>query len=74
VREAPARIQLAARSSCGPQIDDAVKRFLSEKYGIDASSLVAVGCGKAQLKNTSDPVRGRQPSGAGHQHERRIDE
>jgi hypothetical protein len=55
VREAPARIQLAARSSCGPQIDDAVKRFLSEKHGIDASSLVAVGCGKAQLKNTSDP-------------------
>jgi outer membrane protein OmpA-like peptidoglycan-associated protein len=34
---------------------DAVKRFLQEKYGIEASSLVTVGYGKAQLKNASDP-------------------
>jgi flagellar motor protein MotB len=32
-----------------------VKRFLQEKYGIEASSLVTVGYGKAQLKNASDP-------------------
>ena len=34
---------------------DAVKRFLLEKYGIEASSLVTVGYGKTQLKNPSDP-------------------
>jgi outer membrane protein OmpA-like peptidoglycan-associated protein len=34
---------------------DAVKRFLSEKYGIDLSNLVTVGHGKSQLKNSSDP-------------------
>jgi outer membrane protein OmpA-like peptidoglycan-associated protein len=37
---------------------DAVKRFLSEKYGIDASNLVTVGHGKAQLKNPADPFAG----------------
>jgi outer membrane protein OmpA-like peptidoglycan-associated protein len=35
---------------------DAVKRFLSEKYGIDASNLVTVGYGETQLKNSSDPL------------------
>ena len=37
---------------------DAVKRFLLEKYGIEAGSLVTVGYGKSQLKNTSDPLAG----------------
>jgi outer membrane protein OmpA-like peptidoglycan-associated protein len=35
---------------------DAVKRFLLEKYGIDASNLVTVGYGKTQLKNPSNPL------------------
>lgn len=34
---------------------DAVKGFLSEKYGIDASNLVTVGYGKTRLKNPSEP-------------------
>jgi len=34
---------------------DAVKRFLAEKYGIDATNLVTVGYGKTRLKNSSDP-------------------
>jgi outer membrane protein OmpA-like peptidoglycan-associated protein len=34
---------------------DAVKQFLKDKYGIDASNLVTVGYGKTQLKNASDP-------------------
>ena len=34
---------------------DAVKRFLAEKYGIDASNLVTVGYGKSHLKNPSEP-------------------
>jgi outer membrane protein OmpA-like peptidoglycan-associated protein len=34
---------------------EAVKRFLAEKYGIDASNLVTVGYGKTQLKNPSGP-------------------
>jgi outer membrane protein OmpA-like peptidoglycan-associated protein len=34
---------------------DAVKQFLKDKYGIDASKLVTVGYGKTQLKNSSDP-------------------
>jgi outer membrane protein OmpA-like peptidoglycan-associated protein len=37
---------------------DAVKRFLSDKYGVDASNLVTVGYGKTQLKNSSDPSSG----------------
>ncbi len=37
---------------------DAVKRFLSEKYGIDVSTLVTVGYGKTHLKNPSDPFSG----------------
>jgi outer membrane protein OmpA-like peptidoglycan-associated protein len=37
---------------------DAVKRSLLEKYGIEAGSLVTVGYGKSQLKNTSDPLAG----------------
>ena len=32
-----------------------MKRFLQEKYGIEASNLVTVGYGKTQLKNPSDP-------------------
>src|SRR5712691_13493735 len=35
---------------------DAVKRFLSAKYGVEAANLVTVGYGKAQLKNSSDPL------------------
>jgi outer membrane protein OmpA-like peptidoglycan-associated protein len=35
---------------------DAVKQFLKDKYGIDASRLVTVGYGKTQLKNSSDPL------------------
>ena len=34
---------------------EAVKRFLLEKYGIGADSLVTVGYGKSQLKKASDP-------------------
>ena len=34
---------------------EAVKRFLSEKYGLDASNLVTVGYGKTQLKNPVGP-------------------
>ena len=37
---------------------DAVKRFLAEKYKIDASNLVTVGYGKAQLKNPASPLAG----------------
>jgi len=37
---------------------DAVKRFLSEKYGIEAANLVTVGYGKTKLKNSSDPFAG----------------
>ena len=34
---------------------EAVKQFLSEKYGLDASNLVTVGYGKTQLKNPAGP-------------------
>ena len=34
---------------------EAVKRFLSEKYGVDVSNLVTVGYGKTQLKNPAGP-------------------
>ena len=34
---------------------DAVKRFLSEKYGIEVTKLISVGYGKNRLKNSSDP-------------------
>ena len=34
---------------------EAVKRFLADKYGIDASNLVTVGYGKTQLKNPAGP-------------------
>jgi outer membrane protein OmpA-like peptidoglycan-associated protein len=34
---------------------EAVRRFLAEKYGIDASNLVTVGYGKTQLKNPAGP-------------------
>jgi outer membrane protein OmpA-like peptidoglycan-associated protein len=37
---------------------DAVKRFLSEKYRIDANKLVTVGYGESQLKASSDPFAG----------------
>ena len=37
---------------------DAVKRFLLERYGIEASHLVTVGYGKTQLKNTANPFAG----------------
>ncbi len=37
---------------------DAIKRFLAEKYGIDAANLVTVGYGKTHLKNSSDPFSG----------------
>ena len=51
---------------------DAVKRFLSEKYGIEASNLVTVGYGKTQLKNPSSPFCGGEPPRAGRQHRRQI--
>lgn len=35
---------------------DAVKRFLLEKYGIEATNLVTVGYGKTQLKNPASPL------------------
>lgn len=34
---------------------DAVKRFLNEKYGIPAETLVTAGYGPTRLKNTNDP-------------------
>jgi outer membrane protein OmpA-like peptidoglycan-associated protein len=34
---------------------EAVKRFLAEKYGIEAGNLVTVGYGKTQLKNPTGP-------------------
>ena len=34
---------------------DAVKRFLAEKYKVEASNLVTVGYGKTQLKNPDGP-------------------
>jgi outer membrane protein OmpA-like peptidoglycan-associated protein len=37
---------------------DAVKRFLSEKYGIDTSKLMTAGYGKTQLKTPSNPLGG----------------
>jgi outer membrane protein OmpA-like peptidoglycan-associated protein len=37
---------------------ESVKRFLQEKYGIEASYLVTVGYGKTQLKNQTDPFSG----------------
>ena len=35
---------------------DAVKRFLSEKYGIEMSRLVTVGYGATSLKNSENPL------------------
>jgi outer membrane protein OmpA-like peptidoglycan-associated protein len=35
---------------------DAVKRFLSQKYGIEVTHLVTVGYGKTQLKNAESPL------------------
>jgi outer membrane protein OmpA-like peptidoglycan-associated protein len=35
---------------------DAVKRYLAEKYNIEAANLVTVGYGKTRLKNPSDPA------------------
>lgn len=35
---------------------DAVKRYLMSKYRVDESSLVTVGYGKSQLKDTSNPT------------------
>jgi outer membrane protein OmpA-like peptidoglycan-associated protein len=37
---------------------DEVKRFLLEKYGIEASKLVTAGHGKTQLKNSANPFAG----------------
>ena len=34
---------------------EAIKRFLTEKFGVQAENLVTVGYGETQLKNTSDP-------------------
>jgi outer membrane protein OmpA-like peptidoglycan-associated protein len=34
---------------------EAVKRYLAENYGIEASNLVTVGYGKSQLKDSSNP-------------------
>ena len=37
---------------------DAVKRFLLERYGIETGSLVTVGYGKMQLKDSDNPFAG----------------
>ena len=37
---------------------DAVRRFLSEKYGIEEADLVTVGYGKTRLKNSTNPLAG----------------
>jgi len=37
---------------------DAVKRFLSEKYGIEVTRLLAVGYGATKLKNSETPLAG----------------
>jgi outer membrane protein OmpA-like peptidoglycan-associated protein len=37
---------------------EAVKRMLSERYRLDASSLVTVGYGETRLKNASNPLAG----------------
>jgi outer membrane protein OmpA-like peptidoglycan-associated protein len=37
---------------------DAVKQFLSDKYGIEASRLVTVGYGATNLKNSENPLAG----------------
>jgi outer membrane protein OmpA-like peptidoglycan-associated protein len=37
---------------------EAIKRFLTEKYGIKAENLVIVGYGKTRLKNQKDPFGG----------------
>lgn len=47
--EAPYNQELSERRA------DAVKRFLSEKFGIEATKLITVGYGKTRLKNSSDP-------------------
>ena len=41
---------------------DAVKQFLSEKYGIEAGSLVTVGYGLNSPEGSSQPVRRREPA------------
>src|SRR5262249_59642225 len=50
---------------------DAVKRFISKKYGIDVSNLVTVGYGKTQLKNQAVPFasENRRPQGGPHDHQ-----
>ena len=35
---------------------EAIKRYLIDHYGLQGENLVAVGYGKTQLKNTSDPL------------------
>ncbi|MCC6778703.1 MAG: OmpA family protein [Hyphomicrobiales bacterium] len=35
---------------------ESVRRFLRDKYGIEATNLVAVGHGKSQLKDSSNPL------------------
>jgi len=35
---------------------EAIKRYLIDHYGLQTENLVAVGYGKTQLKNTSDPL------------------
>ena len=37
---------------------DAVKRYLTQKFRLDANNLVTVGYGKTKLKNSSDPHAG----------------
>ena len=49
---------------------DAVKQFLKDKYGIDASKLVTVGYGKNSAEEFIRSVRGREPPRAVGQHGR----
>ena len=46
---------------------EAIKNYLTEKFGLQAENLVTVGYGKTQLKNTDNPTA-REPSGPGRQH------
>jgi outer membrane protein OmpA-like peptidoglycan-associated protein len=38
---------------------EAIKRFLTDKYGVQAGNLVVVGYGKTHLKNQKDPFSGQ---------------
>jgi outer membrane protein OmpA-like peptidoglycan-associated protein len=51
---------------------DAVKQFLSEKYGIEAANLVTVGYGQSQAEKPGQSVRRRESPRVGHQRCRKV--